>query len=118
MKYLNNIYVIITVWIIILSIISFLLYLLAKWLVDKVLVEEKGYSDWISIKDRPLTFKDGEVIAYHKNWEDEDFNPEGTRAGFTDDEGKFISAKWCGFCYKYESCNKVFPTKYFIIPKI
>lgn len=72
---------------------------------------------WISVKDRPLTVNDGEVIAYHKSWEDEDFNPLGTRAGFTYDEGKFISAKWCGFSYHYESCAECFPTHYYIIPK-
>lgn len=51
-------------------------------------------SDWVCSKQRPLTQDDGEVLAHHPDWIDEDFNPKGIRIGFVGGEGNFISAYW------------------------
>lgn len=37
-----------------------------------------------------------EVLAFHTDWIDEDFNPKGTRIGFQADED-FISAYWWNY---------------------
>lgn len=34
------------------------------------------------------------VLGYSKNWIDPDFNPEGIRESFRDDDGNWISAEW------------------------
>lgn len=35
-----------------------------------------------------------EVLAYHPDWVDDDFNPKGVRVGFWDGEDDFTSAHW------------------------
>ena len=42
------------------------------------------------------------VLLYSEDWIDEDFNPEGIREGFRDenDDGPIISSKWDG-CHDY-----------------
>lgn len=50
---------------------------------------------WFNNETNPLRPEDGEVIGYHPNWVSEDFNPEGRRVGFIDDDGAFLSANWC-----------------------
>lgn len=45
-----------------------------------------------------------EVIAYHEKWIDEDFNPNGTRAGFIQDDG-FTSASWNNEQDCYNTCR-------------
>ncbi len=45
-----------------------------------------------------------EVIAYHEKWIDEDFNPNGTRVGFIQDDG-FISASWNNEQDCYDTCK-------------
>ena len=41
-----------------------------------------------------------EVLAFHKDWIDKDYNPKGIRIGFYE-EGDFTSAKWWSIqdCY-------------------
>lgn len=45
-----------------------------------------------------------EVLAYHPDWVDEDFNPKGIRIGFQDlsegDDGDFVSAHY----WSYQDC--------------
>lgn len=41
-----------------------------------------------------------EVLAFHEDWIDEDFNPKGTRVGFETDEG-FVSAHWWDYHSTY-----------------
>ena len=58
---------------------------------------------WIKYKEqKPPIGK--EVIAYHPDWIDKDFNPKGIRMGFQDiDEGydgNFVSAQ----CWNYHGC--------------
>ncbi|WP_321978324.1 DUF551 domain-containing protein [Prevotella sp.] len=45
-----------------------------------------------------------EVIAYHEKWIDEDFNPNGTRVGFIQDDG-FTSANWNNEQDCYDTCS-------------
>ena len=45
-----------------------------------------------------------EVLAFNKEWINEDYNPNGTRIGFQTDEG-FISAYW----WSYQDCYMTIP---------
>lgn len=47
---------------------------------------------WNKVSEKELPHGE-EVIAFNKKWIDEDFNPNGTRVGFLEDDG-FISAEW------------------------
>lgn len=44
---------------------------------------------WNKVSEKELPFGE-EVIAFNKEWIDEDFNPNGTRVGFLQDDG-FVS---------------------------
>lgn len=41
-----------------------------------------------------------DVLAYHPDWINEDFNPRGIRIGFSLDDGDFVSAHW----WDYQDC--------------
>ena len=47
---------------------------------------------WNKVSEKELPFRE-EVIAFNEKWIDEDFNPNGTRVGFIQDD-VFISATW------------------------
>lgn len=72
-------------------------------------IEEARWTDvnpkWINYKKRkPEDFV--EVLAYNKNWIDEDFNPTGIRIGFIDGNGDFTSAYWWDYQDCYETISK------------
>lgn len=50
------------------------------------------YPHWYRTSEKELPFGE-EVITFNEKWIDEDFNPNGTRIGFLQDDG-FISATW------------------------
>ena len=50
--------------------------------------------EWNKVSEKELPFGK-EVIAFNKEWINSDFNPNGTRIGFLQDDG-FISATWDG----------------------
>ena len=57
-----------------------------------------------------------EVIGYHDDWVDPDFNPKGTRIGFFTDEGEFCNARWNDSQDTYiTDYSEVLPTHYAII---
>lgn len=60
---------------------------------------------WISIKDEPLEIG-MEVLAYNKEWIDEDFNPNGVRIGCLNGDGSFISAVWNSTHDCYGTCQE------------
>lgn len=65
----------------------------AKW------ADKNQKNPWIKWNDKKP--EEGiEVIAYNKNWIDEDFNPNGTRIGFINGDGEFTSAYW----WDYQDC--------------
>lgn len=76
-------------------------------------VPENG---WIEMQSRPLTQEDGEVVAFHPSWIDEDFNKKGIRCGFIGGELTFISAKWNDYQDTYDNDETEMPTHYFIVP--
>ena len=41
---------------------------------------------WNKVSEKELPFGE-EVIAFNEKWIDEDFNPNGTRVGFMQDDG-------------------------------
>lgn len=78
---------------------------------------------WKETASHPLTQDEAmEVIAYHPDWIDLDFNPNGTRVGFIGGEGNFISAKWLDYQDTYingediNEPNPVMPTYYMYMP--
>jgi len=71
---------------------------------------------WISMSENPLTQDTGEVIGFHPDWINEDFNPNGTRIGFIGGKGTFISAFWLDYQDSYTEKDDVMPTHYMIIP--
>ena len=72
---------------------------------------------WIPI-DAPLNPDEGiEMIAFHPDWIDEDFNPKGIRIGFFDGDGSFVSAKWIDHQDSYIEDNTVMPTHYMELPE-
>ena len=46
-----------------------------------------------------------EVIAFNKEWINSDFNPNGTRIGFLQDDG-FVSATWNDEQDCYDTCSE------------
>lgn len=64
--------------------------------------------EWNKVLEVEMPFGE-EVIAFNEKWIDEDFNPNGTRVGFLQDDG-FISATWNNEqdCYEDE-VDKDFP---------
>lgn len=62
-------------------------------------------SPWIEYsKQKPS--EGVEVIAYHPDWVDEDFNPNGTRIGFLNDNDEFTSAYWWDYHDCYTTINR------------
>lgn len=57
----------------------------AKW------SDANPYLKWTKYSDREPIVNE-EVIAFNKKWIDEDLNPNGTRVGFLNLDGKFIFA--------------------------
>nr|DAG89023.1 MAG TPA: hypothetical protein [Crassvirales sp.] len=57
---------------------------------------------WNKVSEKELPFGE-EVIAFNKEWIDEDFNPNGTRVGFLQDDG-FVSATWNNEQDCYDTC--------------
>lgn len=58
--------------------------------------------EWNKVSEVELPFGE-EVIAFNEKWIDEDFNPNGTRVGFMQDDG-FISATWNNEQDCYDTC--------------
>jgi hypothetical protein len=72
--------------------------------------------NWIPI-DALITPEEGvEMIAFHPEWINEDFNPKGIRVGFFDGDESFVSAKWIDHQDSYIEDNTVMPTHYMSIP--
>lgn len=44
-----------------------------------------------------------EVLGYAKEWIDEDYNPEGTRICFMEDDGYWITGVFCNVCDEYHT---------------
>lgn len=73
--------------------------------------------EWISMAEKPLTQADAmEVIGFHPEWIDQDFNPNGTRIGFIGGDDTFISARWWDYQDTYVNDENVMPTHYMFIP--
>lgn len=73
--------------------------------------------EWISMAEKPLQQEDAfEVIGFHQDWIDEDFNPNGTRVGFIGGDGTFISARWSDYQDCYTEDDEIMPTHYMFIP--
>lgn len=59
---------------------------------------------WNKVSEKELPFGD-EVIAFNEKWINEDFNPNGTRIGFLQEEG-FTYATWNNEQDCYDTCNE------------
>ena len=57
---------------------------------------------WNKVSEKEIPFGE-EVIAFNEKWIDEDFNPNGTRVGFIQDDG-FVSATWNNEDDCYDTC--------------
>jgi len=75
--------------------------------------------------EKPLKQDDAmEVIGFHPEWIDEDFNPNGTRVGFVNADAGFTCARWCNYHDCYETVDNtlenvgdhLMPTHYAFIP--
>lgn len=62
---------------------------------------------WNKVSEKEIPFGE-EVIAFNEKWIDEDYNPNGTRVGFIqDDSGDvFISATWNNEQDCYDTCSE------------
>lgn len=58
--------------------------------------------EWNKVSEKEIPFGE-EVIAFNEKWIDEDFNPNGTRVGFMQDDG-FVSATWNNDDDCYDTC--------------
>lgn len=68
--------------------------------------ERQRYDEnWIKWKDEKPE-QGVEVIAFHRKWIDEDFNPKGTRVGFLNGNDEFTSAYWWDEQDCYEAINR------------
>lgn len=76
---------------------------------------QKKFMRWAEYKEikPPLGI---EVLAYSKDWIDEDYNPKGIRVGFQndseDDDGYFVSALWNNTKDYYGTDEKSKPEKW------
>ena len=65
-------------------------------------------AEWQPIET--LKQDDSVVLVFSEDWKDPDFNPEGIREGFRneDDKGPIVSAKWngCHDCWDTEYDSK------------
>lgn len=84
--------------------ISYVLKSKEKWRVLRnKLVRFKLYNmEWNKVSEVEIPFGE-EVIAFNEKWIDEDFNPNGTRVGFIQDDG-FVSATWNNEDDCYDTC--------------
>ena len=57
---------------------------------------------WNKVSEKEIPFG-VELIAVDEKWIDEDFNPNGTRVGFIQDDG-FVSATWNNEDDCYDTC--------------
>ena len=57
---------------------------------------------WNKVSEKELPFGE-EMIAFNKEWINSDFNPNGTRIGFLQDDG-FVSATWNDENDCYDTC--------------
>jgi hypothetical protein len=82
-------------------------------------------ANWFVTAERPFVYDEAmEVIGYHPDWIDADFNPNGTRVGFFTDDGRFQSAKWLdyqdtyinGDTSVYDESIPALPTHYMFMP--
>lgn len=46
-----------------------------------------------------------EVLGFHKDWIDEDYNKDGVRVCFLNDSGEWQSAMWCGYHDEYHTTS-------------
>ena len=60
--------------------------------------------EWNKVSEKEIPFGE-EVIAFNKEWINHDFNPNGTRIGFLQDDG-FVSATWNNEDDCYDTCYK------------
>lgn len=56
------------------------------------------------------------VLGFSIEWIDEDFNPDGIRECFIDDDGKWISAKWFDYQDTYTNDERTKPTHCMPLP--
>lgn len=59
--------------------------------------------EWNKVSEKEMPFGK-EVIAFNEKWIDEDFNLNGTRVGFMQDDG-FVSATWNNEQDCYDTCS-------------
>ena len=72
--------------------------------------------EWNKVSEKELPLGE-EVIAFNKEWIDEDFNPNGTRVGFLQDDG-FVSATWNDEQDCYDTCYREGDDYYKVIEKL
>ena len=73
---------------------------------------------WIKNDSKnPLTPYEGEVLAYHPKWIDE-FNYEGIRVGFVNDQYEFVSTEWSPVYNEYVTIISEMPTMYLVYPPV
>lgn len=60
--------------------------------------------EWNKVSEKEMPFGK-EVIAFNEKWIDEDFNLNGTRVGFMQDDG-FVSATWNNEQDCYDTCSE------------
>lgn len=63
-------------------------------------------SEWKKYCDENLPNIGQEVIGYNSKWVDLDFNPEGTRLGFVNPDGEFVSLYWWDYQDTYIEISK------------
>lgn len=72
--------------------------------------------EWNKVSEKKMPFGE-EVLAFNKEWINSDFNPNGTRIGFLQDDG-FVSATWNGEYDCYDTCYEEGDDYYKCIPGI
>ena len=76
----------------------------AKEAIDLALKDMVPDIRWIKIDEENPLPKFKEVLAYNKEWIDEDFNPTGIRIGYLQEEGNFVSAVYDSDSEEYGCC--------------
>lgn len=66
--------------------------------------KQQNLTGWIETSITPPE-QGVEVVGFHPDWINEDFNPNGTRACFLDGDETWYSARWCNYHDSFESEN-------------
>lgn len=63
-------------------------------------------AEWKEYKEGSMPDEGVEVLAFHEEWIDPDFNPDGIRVGFLNGDHEFVSTYWWDYQDDYIAIDR------------